>query len=258
MPLGKLPPAAKRRWESVYKSSLSDTCDKECAAKIAWSAVKEDWKKVGEEWVKKSNPLSEFSMYISKASLDKGVMRWTAVNSDTQRDSYQERMSLELFEDFISRIRNEQEIPQPFRQLACSEYWCGGMPYVSISHYSDQGGKAVPGEVLELFVDGDKLKAKGILFDNPLGLSVWKSLREDKEKSPDEKIRISIGFLDLAHKHGDGQVWVREGLYSICPECLEGVEDKTYMQGYLVHLALTRVPVNTRTKMVMEEEEDEE
>lgn len=203
--------------------------------------------------VENSDAYSEFSMYITKASIHHGVMRWSAVNSDTDPDSYQERMSRELFEDFISRIENEDEIPEPFRKLACSEYWCGGMPYVSISHYSDQGGRAVPGEVLELFVDGDKLKAKGILYDNSLGLSVWRSLREDKVKPPDEKIRISIGFLDLAHRHGDGKVWVRESLNSLCPECLEGIGNKVYIKGYLVHLALTRVPVNKRTEMVLEE-----
>lgn len=200
-----------------------------------------------------SDAISEFSMFITKASVKNGVMRWAAVNSDTDKDSYQERMSSGLFSDFIQHIQNEDDIPEPFRQLACSDYWCGGMPYMSISHYSDQNGKAVAGEVLELFVDGDKLKAKGVLHDTPLGLSVWKSLREDKIKSPDEKIRISIGFLDLAHKHGDGKVWVRESLHSLCPECLEGVEDKIYMQGYLVHLALTRVPVNKRTEMALEE-----
>lgn len=200
-----------------------------------------------------SDALSEFSMFITKASVKNGVMRWAAVNSDTDKDSYQERMSSGLFSDFIQHIQNEDDIPEPFRQLACSDYWCGGMPYMSISHYSDQNGKAVAGEVLELFVDGDKLKAKGVLHDTPLGLSVWKSLREDKINPPDKKIRISIGFLDLAHKHGDGKVWVRESLHSLCPECLEGVEDKIYMQGYLVHLALTRVPVNKRTEMALEE-----
>jgi hypothetical protein len=201
--------------------------------------------------------LRHFDMYITKANTDeKGVMRWSAVNSDTDYDSYQERMSLELYQDFLAHIE-EEGLPAVYKNVACSDFWCGGMPYVSVSHYPDLNGSAVPGEVLEIYVDGNtegaKLKAKGYLFDSPLGHSVYRSLKEDKIKPPEEKIRISIGFLDLAHRHGDGEMWVREGLYDICPDCLEGVGNKVYCKGYLVHLALTRVPVNKRTEMVLEE-----
>lgn len=201
--------------------------------------------------------MAEMSMYISKATLDKGVMKWAAVNSDTAPDTYDERMSLELYEDFIQNINDEVSLPTQFRAGVCSDYWCGGMPYLSVSHYPDLNGHAVPGEPLELFVDGEKLKARGILFDSPLGHSVWRSLKEDKVKLSEEKIRISIGFLDLAHKHGeDGEIFVRDGLIALCPQCLDGVGDKVYVKGYLVHLALTRVPVNKRTEMVLEEKSD--
>lgn len=201
--------------------------------------------------------MAEMSMYISKATLDKGVMKWAAVNSDTAPDSYDEKMSLELYENFIENINSELPLPEQFKAGVCSDYWCGGMPYLSVSHYPDLNGQAVPGEPLELFVDGEKLKARGILFDSPLGHSVWRSLKEDKVKSSEEKIRISIGFLDLTHKHGDdGELFVRDGLMSLCPQCLEGVGDKVYVKGYLVHLALTRVPVNKRTEMVLEEKSE--
>jgi hypothetical protein len=125
------------------------------------------------------------------------------------------------------------------------------MPYLSISHYPDLGGMAVPGEPLELFIDGKQLKARGYLFDNKLGNAVWKSLKEDEKKSPDEdKIRISIAFLDLAHKHGElGKVYHRLSETELCEECMDGVGNKIYLDGYLVHLALTRVPVNPRTLM---------
>lgn len=199
--------------------------------------------------------IQNFDMHITKASLDdKNVMRWAAVNSDTDKDSYQERMSLDLYEDFDRYIRGEQELAKEFRSLVFSDYWQGGMPYVSISHYPDLNGKAVPGKPVEVFVDGNRLKAKGILFDSPLGHKVYRSLKDDKYKNTEEKIRISIGFLDLAHKHGDGgNTWVRQSAYDLCPECLEGVGDKVYLKGCLIHLALTRVPVNKRTEMVLEE-----
>lgn len=196
-------------------------------------------------------------MYISKATLDNGTMRWAAVNSDTDPDSYEERMSLELYNDFAEYISGNKQLPETYRSMVYSDFWKGGMPYLSVSHYPDLNGEAVPGQPLKVFVDGNKLKAKGILFDSPLGHSVFRSLREDKEKPNDDRIRISIGFLDLAHKHGEqGQVWVRDGAFSICPECLQGVENKIYVKGCLIHLALTRVPVNKRTEMVLEEKSD--
>lgn len=202
--------------------------------------------------------LASLDMYITKATSDGRTMRWAAVNSDTSPDLYQERMSYELYKSFVENIKNEVPVPDVFKNEVTSSYWDGGMPYLSISHYSDLNGDAVPGEPLELYVDGNqedaRLRAKGILFDSPLGHSVFRALKEDKVKNPDEKIRISIGFLDLAHKHGEnGNIWIRESRTSVCPDCASGVGQKVYVNGYLVHLALTRVPVNTRTEMVLEE-----
>lgn len=199
---------------------------------------------------------AEMSMYITKATKEGKVMKWAAVNSDTDPDLYDERMSLELYKSFIENIKNRSAVPKEFTSLVTSEYWRGGMPYLSISHYPDLNGQAVPGEPAEVYIDGNKLKAKGVLFDSPLGHSVFRSLKDDKLKAPDERIRISIGFIDLAHRHGEGAMFERKGLFDLCPECLQGVGEKVYMKGYLVHLALTRVPVNQRTEMVLEEKSD--
>jgi len=179
-------------------------------------------------------------------------MKWSAVNSDTEWDLYGERMSLQLYHKMLEYIKAETPPPSAFKGLVCSDYWCGGMPYLSLSHYPDLNGKAVPGEPLELFIDGKQLKARGILFDSPLGTAVWKALKKDEIKTKssvdDDKIRISIAFLDLAHKHGDmGDIFKRNSLIDICQDCRKGVGDKIYLDGYLVHLALTRVPVNPRT-----------
>lgn len=204
--------------------------------------------------------LAQFSLAITKVSVDKsggGVMRWRAVASDTSPDLYSEKMSLELFDDFISRIESKSQVPEPFNQVL-NEDWSGGMPYISISHYkSGTNKKNVPGMPEKIYRDGDRLKAVGVLHDNPLGHAVFKSLCEDlyTEKSKEEgKIRISIGFLDLEHKHtGKGNspdfVFTRSGLTDTCPMCQEGIGNKVYTKGQLVHLALTRVPVNPRTDM---------
>lgn len=263
MPTGTLSGKGKKLWEQVYNDSVASGDKKDVAAQKAWSAVKSaGWKKVDNKWVKKSDDaIVEFSMYITKSSVDQGVMRWSAINSDTDADLYQERMSFALYQDFIRRIKSGEEIPMQFRSLVASDYWKGGMPYVSVSHYPDLNGDAVPGKPTEIFIDGDKskarLKAKGVLFDNPLGRAVWKSLSEDKIKNPEDRIRISIGFLDLEHKHGENGIpFQRKSAYSLCPQCASGVGNKIYTKGYLVHLALTRVPVNQRTEMVLEEKAD--
>lgn len=204
------------------------------------------------------NVLQEFSLFISKSSFSDGVMKWSAINSDTDWDLYGERMSLELYRSMISKIRANEPPPEPFKEYVTSDYWQGGMPYLSIAHYPDGNGKAVPGDVRELFIDGKQLKAKGTLFNSPLGQAVWKSLKEDelnyKNLVDKDRIRISIAFLDLAHRHGDdGKIFERKSISDVCPECKSGKGQKIYLDGYLVHLALTRVPVNPRTIMEAED-----
>lgn len=205
-----------------------------------------------------NNLIQEFPLYISKSSVVDGEMRWSAISSDVEWDLYGERMSLELYKSMIAKIKRNEPPPTNFKATVTSDYWQGGMPYLSIAHYSDGNGKAVPGKVLELFIDGKQLKSKGTLFESDLGQAVWNSLKQDelnyKNAIDADRIRISIAFLDLAHKHGnDGEIFQRKSLKDLCPQCLEGVGEKVYVDGYLVHLALTRVPVNPRTIMEIED-----
>jgi hypothetical protein len=202
----------------------------------------------------KDSAFAEFSMTIHKANVDKnGVMRWRSVNSDIGEDFYGERMSKELFQDFIQHINNEDDIPEPFKSAICEEDWCGGMPYISIAHYKSGAGRVnVPGEPQKIYLDGDALKSTGILYDTPLGRAVFKSLQKDLVEKRDDKARISIGFLDLEHSHGDKFTFTRKALTDKCPLCKKGVGDKIYKKGHLVHLALTRVPANPRTDVEVE------
>lgn len=213
----------------------------------------------------------DFSMTITKASYRTSDInaprRWTAVDSDIDSDLYDEKMSIELFKDFTSRIENNTPVPEQFKSVVCEDSWCGGMPYLSIAHYkAGEGGKNVPGKVEAIFLDGTRLKSKGILDDTELGRQVFNSLCEDamKRKSGDNEhlpVRISIGFLDLEHKHtapqgGQEYVFTRSNVGQICPLCEQGIGGKIYLKGQLVHLALTRVPVNPRTEMVAEKSMD--
>jgi hypothetical protein len=213
----------------------------------------------------------EMSMRISKASYNKSeqdAMRWAAIDSDVGEDLYEERMSIELYKDFVTRIENNTPVPEAFREVICEDDWCGGVPYLSIAHYKAGSGLAnVPGDVESVFIDGARLKSKGTLHNSDMGRKVFDALCEDlyrKEKSDtDHKpVRISIGFLDLEHKHrsavgGQEFTFTREHVGHICPLCAQGIGGKIYTKGQLIHLAMTRVPVNPRTEMVAEKSMDE-
>jgi len=257
MPIGNLPPRAAKLFDEVYKRYLSGECekDKACASKRAWGAVKNAGYFKGKDgkWHKKSDidmSMVEMSLYISKASFDKKSqkMRWSAVASDTDRDFYEERMSIGLYNDFIRRAIEKESPPEEL----CTNAWCGGMPYLSVAHYSDLEGKGIVGPTTNLYVDGKKLKGQGIFTDNKLGRACFNSICADlysEKKSEQEKIRISIGFIDWAHYHGEF-FFERKSITDRCPMCALGVGDIMYAKGHLLHLALTRIPVNTRTDIL--------
>lgn len=264
--------SGKGLWEKVYNASKSNGDSEEIAAKKAWSALKSAGfhKNDAGEWVKGKSEVQEFSMAIVKSVYDKEnqVMRWRAVASDVDADLYDERMSTELFADFTSRIKSKASVPEPFNEIICEDSWCGGMPYLSVAHYKS-GDKSmnVPGKIDEdgIYVDGTRLKAKGTLYDNPMGMATFKSLCDDlysKKSDPNHNpVRISIGFLDLQHKHtaeagGQEYTFTRTDVGQICPLCAQGIGNKIYTQGQLVHLAMTRVPVNPRTAMEVDKSMD--
>lgn len=195
--------------------------------------------------------LTEFSMTIVKKPKD-GEMDFRSVNSDTGFDFYEERMSRELFLDMVSRIENNAPIPDWLKERVCEDGWCGGMPYSSVAHYKSRGGKNVPAIIKTLYVDGDKLKSTGKFLDTRLGKAVYKSVTKDFVEKREDKIRISIGFIDMEHSHGDRYTFVRKSVGQKCPLCMEGIGDKIYKKGILVHLAFTRQPANPRTDVEVE------
>ena len=220
----------------------------------------------------KTSEIVEMSMRIEKASFDKEnqIMRWRAVASDTGMDLYDEAMSPELYKDFVDRINNNTPVPEPFKSVICEDSWCGGKPYISLAHYkAGTSARNVPGQIEETFVDGTYLKSKGTLNNDPLGLAVFDALNKDlytkksdgtPEIPPEQRIRISIGFLDLQHKHilddGTEKVFDRTDLNQVCQLCSTGIGRKIYTKGQLVHEALTRVPVNPRTSMEVDKSMD--
>lgn len=212
----------------------------------------------------KESMIQEMSFFISRASFETNEsdpnrrMRFRMSSSDVEKDLSGERMSLELFDNFKRRI-DEEDIPEVFKSVICEENWCGGMPYVSVAHYkSGISSKNVPGYIEDIYIDGNVLKAKGFCYDSPLGRATFNSLLDDQTKKKsgvevDAPVRVSIGFLDLKHKHapdgGQEFIFERSELGQICPLCEKGIGDKIYLDGVLVHEALTRVPMNPRTEM---------
>ena len=205
------------------------------------------------------NNLQQFSLHIDKAGFHKetGEMRFHAVGSDTHTDSYGDNMTAELFSDFLQRIESEEAPPEGYG----NEFWNGGMPYLSVSHYPDLNGKAVPGELQSVYMDGNRLKGGGRFYETSLGIAAFKSVCRDQtpEVDENEKIRISIAFLDWKHQHkSNGFVFERKSITDRCPECLKEFQEKSgkgkeFLRGHLVHWALTRVPVNQRTDVELEE-----
>lgn len=260
MPPKTLPEKAQEIYNSA-EASAKKTCpegDEQCVARKAWAAVKRAYKQDADgNWVPKSE-VTEFSLYIDKAGFHKetGEMRFHAVGSDTLDDTYGDNMTAELFSDFLQRIESKEPPPDGYG----NEFWNGGIPYLSISHYPDLEGKAVPGEMTSVYMDGNRLKGQGKFFETPIGLATFKSVCKDQtEANPDEKIRISIAFLDYKHRHkSNGYTFERKSITDKCPECFkeflqQSSQGKEFLRGHLIHWAFTRVPVNQRTPVELEE-----
>ncbi len=257
-----LPKAAQSIWVSAFNSSWEGTCKERsdrdaCASRIAWAAVKKSFHKNKQgEWVRSSN-LAELSMFITKAVRDEdGKMVWAGVVSDTQTDMKKFEMTPELFQSFIEKAEAKQPVDEEFQTpLIGNGYWNGGMPYLSLAHYPDLDGEGVPGWTNSLYMDGDKLKAKGEFYDTPLGNACFEAIQSDMENHlpPEERVRFSIGFLDFKHFHKASETtFERKSRDNICIHCVlesltESGEGIRFLDGHLVHLGLTRIPVNTRT-----------
>ncbi len=192
-------------------------------------------------------------LLITKVAEDKqsGVKRWYARASGVERDLFNERMSVSLFADFIKRAESRDEVPVPFS----SEAWNGGLPYLGVAHYLDLGGKGIVGPTEQLWQDGNLLKGRGTFRDTPMADAAYESIQSDiRNKVPlEERVRISIAFIDWAHDHEGAGSFKRESLTDRCDMCASGLGEKVYKAGHLVHLALTRIPAYPAATIELEE-----
>lgn len=241
-----LPDKAKSIWVNVFNLALEEGDSEETAARKAWGAVKKKFVKKGDKWVPKS-AVHEYSMVITKAEVVNDVMEWEAVGSDTQPDNYEDQATLTLFNNFVKRI--DDGAPYPY--LSVAHYFDKDVPNEVLK--SQLGEKAVPGWATVVYVENNQLKARGYFENTPLGRAVYKAILDDIANNVpmEERIRISIGFYDLKHAHGNF-VFTRRSASDICPKCAVGVGKRKFLDGELIHLAVTRVPVNPRTPIGVE------
>lgn len=200
----------------------------------------------------KNMALVEVALYITKASLQEdGVMRWAATCSDTGKDKTNQATSLQLFNDWIERTESGKTVPwlPPPR-----------VPFLGLSHYPDLDGFGEAGLTDKMYIQGNQFKAGGTFHgdsDHPLGKALFEAVRNEKAliekgQAVDKPIRISAGWWDIAHSHGDF-IFERKSLDDVCPMCANGGDDKIYLKGQLDHFAGTRVPINPRTALSLEE-----
>ena len=265
MPIGlskapkTLPRAAQTLWVGTF-NGVFDSCDgpeKECdarAARIAWDQIKGKYRKVKDQWIlRKSEAFQDVLLTITKASLQPdGSVRWQAVASDTGKDRAEERTSVELFQDWIDRITYKSDIsylPAP------------KMPFLGVSHYPALEGFGEAGTTGKMFIDGNVFKADGIFnADSAIGQELLGAVKAElalikKGGQPEKPIRISAGWWDIEHYHSDSNfLFTRQALTDKCPLCDKGqTGDKIYKAGQLDHFAATRVPMNPRTSLELEE-----
>lgn len=192
-----------------------------------------------------SQALVQMSLVVTKASQhEDGGLRWAVTASDTGEDSYKQRTSLGLFQDWIQRAetgQTEDFLPAP------------RMPFLGVAHYpSLSGDLGVAGDTEKMYVDGQQFKASGFFREaTPVGKASYEAIRSEldlvkKGEQPDQPVRISAAWWDVQHRHGD-YVFTRKSITEQCPVCMSGsTEGVEYLKGQLDHLALTRVPVHPR------------
>jgi len=195
----------------------------------------------------------ELSLFINRVSRDPQteVRRWYSTASGTKRDLYNEKMSVPLFKDFIRRIEAGEKAPEPFASRA----WQGGLPYLGVAHYLDMEGEAIVGTTDRVWIDKDIFKARGTFSDGPLADAAFRAIQEDirQNRPTDQRVRVSIAFVDWGHDHEGQGTFTRKSLLDRCPHCDSGAGEKVYKSGQLVHLALTRRPAYVETSIALEE-----
>lgn len=205
------------------------------------------------ERIKRANTAkASVNLIITKAGIGPdGQPRWAITASDTEEDRVGDQTSIALFEDWITRIERSQTVdwlPPPRK------------PFLGIAHYPDLNGYGEAGITDRAYIDGSQFKAAGVFYlddSHPLGPDLYNAVADEialikRGEAIEKPIRISAAWWDIQHAHGDF-LFTRRSLDHVCPMCTKGVGGKRYLKGQLDHFAATRVPINPRTSLALEE-----
>lgn len=176
-----------------------------------------------------SSDNNHLDFVITKASMgDDGIKRWSATVSKFAVDRQDDEVTKSFFENSMAQIEAGNH----------------PMPALVVSHYDDprnvELSEGVPdvfkaGETTELYIDGDKPKAKGIFVDTPLGDATFTAVKADLNDGlpHEERVRIS-----MAWKPEEGGVVKSE---------VDG--HRIHNKGIIRHFAATRVPIVASTNL---------
>jgi len=245
-----MPTGAQKIAIDTANAILDEGGKEEDAIRAAIANVKKEYKKSGDKWVPKA-ALAEIELIITKANVGAdGTPRWAATTSDTGPDKAGESASMALFQNWIERVEKNTTIdflPEP------------RTPFLGVSHYPSMDGYGEAGPTEKMYIDGNRFKAAGSFYndeEHPIGKALFEAVCAEQSlikrgEQIDEPMRISAAWWDLQHSHGDF-VFTRKNLTDKCPLCQKG-EPRHFLDGQLDHWAVTRVPMNPRTDLELEE-----
>lgn len=246
-----MPAGAKKIAVSTMNAILKDGGSEKDARMAAISNIKEKHKKSGDKWIPKA-ALIDFEMIITKASVAAdGTMRWAAVASDTDEDKRGEHTTISLFRDWVERINTGKSV---------SFLSYPRVPFLGLSHYPSMDGAAEAGLTEKAYIDRSRFKIAGTFYGDdkhPLGKALFEAVKAERDlikrgDTIEKPIRISAAWWDLGHAHGDF-VFERTSLSDVCSMCEAG-HPREFLKGQLDHFAATRVPINPRTSLSLEEQ----
>jgi len=170
---------------------------------------------------------------ITKARTRDGVMEWEATTSKFSRDQQGDLVTRGFYQTAIQRFKSKTT-PPPFFSVAHYQFQsvcdCGAVFKSLEEHKCSACGqdRLLAGITTDMWIDGKQPKARGVFFDNELGRAVYKSCRDDIEKSvpADERVRVSMGFYP-----DPGGVRI------------PAPGQRDFITGWVEHFAGTRVPV---------------
>lgn len=246
-----MPAGAQRIAIDTANAILNEGGKEEDAIRAAISNVKKEYKKSGDKWVPKA-ALAEIELIITKANVGPdGITRWAATTSDTGPDKAGESASMALFQNWIERVEGSKPptdfLPEP------------RIPFLGVSHYPSLDGYGEAGPTEKMYIDGNRFKAAGSFYnddEHPISKALFEAVCAEQAlikrgEQIEEPMRISAAWWDLQHSHGDF-VFTRKNLTDSCPLCAKG-QPRHFLDGQLDHWAVTRVPMNPRTDLELEE-----